>query len=193
MYRFSFSQCFIAAALIVVMSAPLAAEPKMGLELVAGVNMDTLITDLPFSSVQTGTGYQLGALYHFVMDPRLTMSTGALFRLNLSKVTTLGQQLDSTCSFIEVPITFNYYLLDTFQVHAGGYYGIPLGKYDIKSGDTVLSSNDSNADFGILGGVGMVIGPVSFDITYKYGLADVNKGFSSHQLSSVSMTAGLMF
>lgn len=189
-----FSKLWLIVAVSAMMASAIAADPKSGLEVVGGVNMDTQTNNIPFATMTSGIGYQVGGLYNFALDRKLIMSTGAVYRVNMAKVNVLGLDMDAKTSFVEVPVNFTYYIVDSLQIHGGAYYGFALDKYELKSGSTTIVSQDNNPDFGISAGVGVAFDQLNVDLTYKLGMADNDKTDSGERKwSSISLGVGYIF
>lgn len=91
----------------------------------------------------------------------------------------IDQQVSFNLGYLELPLFVAIRLGDVLELHAGGYAGYLLSSDVTSDGDLGDSSEDvdrdnfNSLDFGLLGGVGVNLGPAQIGARYTYGLVDL--------------------
>jgi hypothetical protein len=149
----------------------LAAQKVFDLGPMAGVSSDDLA--LGGASTEQVFGYHAG-LFARVKPPLFPGIQGeALF-------TTVGTSATSDDPTEDLRFRFNYVQFPVFlvfslgpaELHAGGYYGHPLSS-DVEGLSDVVTPPEAQADYGLMGGVGLHLGRIYAGARYNLGLNDL--------------------
>ncbi len=91
----------------------------------------------------------------------------------------IDQQISLDLGYVELPLCIAVLLGDVLELHAGGYAGYLFSSNLASEGDLGGSSEDidrdnfNSVDLGLLGGVGVNLGPAQIGARYSYGLVDL--------------------
>jgi hypothetical protein len=143
----------------------LAAQQVFDLGPKAGVSSNDLA--LGGASTDPVLGYHAG-LFARVKPPMFPGIQGeALF----TTVGTSAEDVRFRFNYVQFPV-FLVFTLGPAELHAGGYYGHPLSS-DVDGLSDVVTPPDAQADYGLLGGVGLHLGRIYAGARYNLGLNDL--------------------
>jgi hypothetical protein len=128
-------------------------------------------------------GFHAGVFGRVAPSDAIGIQAELLYSTKGSTYTYNGLLLDQEVSFnlgyIELPIFLAIRLADVLEVHAGGYAGYLLSSNVSTSGDLGAGSealdrdNFNSMDYGLLGGVGVNVGPAQIGVRYLHGLGEL--------------------
>lgn len=136
--------------------------------------------DLSFgsgASTSTVLGWHAG-VFARVKAPLVPGIQGeALFSTLGSEANSAPGTLNVRLDYVQLPV-FLIFALGPLELHAGGYYGHPLGSsvQGTLEGIDAAILDDPDADYGLVGGLGLHVGRFYAGARYNYGLKDLNTG-----------------
>lgn len=130
-------------------------------------------------------GIHAGLFGRTALSDGLSLQAELLYSGRGSTIEYNGLLFDQSISFntayLDVPLLLAIRLGDVLELHGGGYFGYLLSSNVSTSGDLGSASEDldrdnfNSMDYGLLGGVGVNLGPAQIGVRYIYGLAEVAK------------------
>src|SRR5579885_2498578 len=145
-------------------------------------------------------GYGGGAQVEFGLGPMAGLEIGAIYlsrKFNESPST-----LDTTTTYVQVPVQLRYWVGRYFTIGVGGYYAFAVGDVKFSDGSSVPYSTVGfkKNDYGLLGSAGLnfPMGPGTAFFAegrYAYGLDDQNDPAQTNSTKwrDIQVLVGLRF
>lgn len=200
-------------ALLLVAASPsaslLAQSSGNAVGLKAGVNWSNLRADgADVNDENARFGFHGGLFGRVAAAEHLGVQAELLYSTKGTKVVYNGlidQETTFNLSYLELPVFVVVGLGDAFELHLGGYAGYLLASDVTTEGDLGSGSEDldrdnfQDLDFGLLGGIGVNVGPAQIGARYTYGLtklgasdaADLLLGDAKNSVAQVYIAFGL--
>lgn len=192
------------ALIIFGFSAAQAQIPGFTLGLKVGYLYSTFPTSISGVTAKSGrSGYQIGAFARLggktYLQPEFNYEgqRGTITFINNSNGNSTTETSTLKFNRIDIPILLGHKFIALPLINFRGYIGPDFGFKTNASNSAPNNFNTNDYNFktttvgGILG-VGVDVGPVTFDARYNLGFTQVNKGFNT-KLNSFGIAVGFKF
>lgn len=149
----------------------------------AGVNMSNLYID-DVEDENARFGFHAGVFGRAAASDAIGIQAELLYSTKGTTIVWDGlidQEVTFNLGYLDLPVFVVFRLGDAIELHAGGYAGLLLASDVSTSGDLGSDSEDldkdnfNSMDYGLVGGLGVNLGPVQIGARYNYGLAQLAK------------------
>ena len=193
------------ALVIFGFSAAQAQIPGLSLGIKAGYLYSTFPTSISGVTAKSGrSGYQIGVFARIggktYLQPEFNYEgqRGTITFVNNSNGTSTTTTSTLKFNRVDIPILIGHKFIALPLLNFRGYIGPDFG-FKTNASNSAPNNNFSPDDYnfktstvgGILG-VGVDVGPVTFDARYNLGFTQVNKGFNT-KLNSFGIAVGFKF
>ncbi len=192
------------ALVIFGFSAAQAQIPGLSLGIKAGYLYSTFPTSISGVTAKSGrSGYQIGVFARIggktYLQPEFNYEgqRGTISFVNNSNGTSTTTTSTLKFNRVDIPILIGHKFIALPLLNFRGYIGPDFGFKTNASNSAPNNFNTNDYNFktttvgGILG-VGVDVGPVTFDARYNLGFTQVNKGFNT-KLNSFGIAVGFKF
>jgi len=192
------------ALVIFGFSAAQAQIPGLSLGIKAGYLYSTFPTSISGVTAKSGrSGYQIGVFARIggktYLQPEFNYEgqRGTITFVNNSNGTSTTTTSTLKFNRVDIPILIGHKFIALPLLNFRGYIGPDFGFKTNASNSAPNNFNTNDYNFktttvgGILG-VGVDVGPVTFDARYNLGFTQVNKGFNT-KLNSFGIAVGFKF
>ena len=192
------------ALVIFGFSAAQAQIPGLSLGIKAGYLYSTFPTSISRVTAKSGrSGYQIGVFARIggktYLQPEFNYEgqRGTISFVNNSNGTSTTTTSTLKFNRVDIPILIGHKFIALPLLNFRGYIGPDFGFKTNASNSAPNNFNTNDYNFktttvgGILG-VGVDVGPVTFDARYNLGFTQVNKGFNT-KLNSFGIAVGFKF
>ena len=212
-YTMSAPSILAASALFLLAAMPSASLVAQSMEnavgLKAGVNWSNLRADgEDVNDENARFGFHGGLFARAAAAEHIGIQAELLYSTKGTTVVYDGlidQEATFNLSYLDLPVFVVIGLGDAFELHLGGYAGYLLGSDVTTEGDLGSASEDldrdnfHDLDFGLLGGIGVNLGPAQIGARYTHGLsklaasdgADLLLGDAKNSVVQVYIAFGL--
>lgn len=158
-----------------------AQQPASTFGVKAGVNRSTLRVD-EVDNENARYGFHLGVFGRADASDAVGLQAELLYSTKGTSVSwdgLIGQETTFNLGYLDLPVFVVFRLADALELHAGGYVGYLLASDVSTSGDLGSGTEELDTDhfhpldFGLLGGVGINLGPAQIGARYGYGLSEL--------------------
>lgn len=180
----------LAAAAAFGLSSVNAQEVKFGAK--AGLNLSTIGGDFGVSDFDEDTntkskvGFHVGGLAEIVLSDKFSIQPELLFSQQGAKIEYSfsgfpedNYDVETTLSYINLPIMAKFYPIENLSIEAGPQFGFLISDKDVDSDDGTISGEGApeykSFDYGLNIGAGYKLdNGVMFQIRYNVGLAKID-------------------
>ncbi len=165
------------------LSASVFSYGQFALGIKIGYNGSKLSTDLETIKSEFNSGFHVGAYAHlgkrlYLAPEVLYCMSGGVFSSEGSVSKTLAWSQKITVGSLDIPLMLGFKIIHskaiTWRVELGPEASIAINKKISDSPNSELTTSDINtANWYVLGGTGIDVLFLTFDIRYKYGLSQL--------------------